>query len=429
MANTSDPYRRLGSNSWEELLDQVNDELQNPPNGCDPIDPIDIPDECHRWAKSDIREVHDKLDEMPGNCFTFELIPDLWKISIIEDIEGQLGEAWCDCGEERCCYDCANCGTQETIFLLTETADANDCTGCSTSSAEFNSCQTIKNGIFKDAADDFAERAIYSSRQFDWCNFLDELAALQAELEELEDELLELEDELDECGIDPVCIADKQQEIDDKQQEIDDKQQEVDDKQQEVDDSETDWMDAKATSDPACAAAIAAIGQMATPCGGTSVFELVKSFTRPLPTGLVDVCFDPDDASPAGPAPFCCGRDWWECNTSWTLRRKTYSTVSTSCSGDPLTPFVGSFQTIMSGDFDIDGTLCPLNLPSSGCPPTTGNLAYCFSSCCCCSSPCGACCGHPDNDLNVDYQIKIFTRICFGEFDCGGGPCGDGVEG
>jgi len=98
MANTSDPYRRLGSNSWEELLDQVNDELQNPPSGCDPLDPIDTPGEDHRWAKSDIREVHDKLDEMPGDCFTFEDVPDLWKISIIEDIEGQLSEAWCDCG-------------------------------------------------------------------------------------------------------------------------------------------------------------------------------------------------------------------------------------------------------------------------------------------------------------------------------------------
>lgn len=98
MANINEPYRRVGTNSWEELLDAVNDKLQNPPDNCDPIDEIDTPEECHRWAKSDIREVHDKLNEMPGDCFDFEDIPDLWKKSIIDDIENQLDNSWCDCG-------------------------------------------------------------------------------------------------------------------------------------------------------------------------------------------------------------------------------------------------------------------------------------------------------------------------------------------
>ncbi len=107
MANTNEPFRRVGSNSWKELLDAVNDKLENPPSDteCEPISTIDIPDECHRWSKDDIQEVHDKLNEMPGDCFDFQAIPDLWKKSIIDDVENQLDNAWCDCEAEGCTTD------------------------------------------------------------------------------------------------------------------------------------------------------------------------------------------------------------------------------------------------------------------------------------------------------------------------------------
>jgi len=102
MPNPNKPFRRTGSNSWEELLDKVNDKLQNPPEDtdCEAIDEIDIPDAPHRWAKSDIREVHDALNEMPGDCFNFQEIPDLWRNSTIKDIEDQLDNSWCDCESE-----------------------------------------------------------------------------------------------------------------------------------------------------------------------------------------------------------------------------------------------------------------------------------------------------------------------------------------
>ena len=424
MANTSDPYRRLGSNSWEELLDQVNDELQNPPSGCDPLDPIDTPGEDHRWAKSDIREVHDKLDEMPGDCFTFEDVPDLWKISIIEDIEGQLSEAWCDCGEERCCYDCPNCevGVFETTFLTTETVGPNDCTGCSTTPADSTNCQTIKQGAYTDAVNNWFEISTYAGRQFDWCGLLEELAVLQEELEQLEDELAELQQELVECGTNQACI-------DAKQQEIDDKQQEVDDKQQEVDDAESDWMDAKLAHEGSCAAMVAALDAMTTSCGDTSLYDLVAGFTMPFPEGLVDACFDPENVDPEGPTPQCCFRSWVACLISWQLDRKTYSTVCTTCGGSPCTPFQGNFIGVMNGWFDIDGTPCPTNFQGSPCPISHLRF-YCFSTCCCCSPICGSCCAaHPNNDYNVDYVIRTRVPRCFGEIDCGGGPCGDGEEG
>lgn len=125
MANSNSPYRRIGANSWQELIDKVNDELQDPPDGCSPIEPIDLPDDCHRWAKSDIREVHDKLNEMPGDCFDFQEIPDLWKVSIIEDIEDQLEDSWCEC--ETCCEPCENAFSGILEIFLGSELEGDDC--------------------------------------------------------------------------------------------------------------------------------------------------------------------------------------------------------------------------------------------------------------------------------------------------------------
>lgn len=118
MADSGSPYRRVGANSWEELLDQVNDVLQNPDDGCDPLDPIEVPEAPHRWSKSDIREVHNRLNEMPGDCFDFADIPDLWKKSIITDIEEQLENAWCECEDE--CPICSDEPVTEPVWAIEE---------------------------------------------------------------------------------------------------------------------------------------------------------------------------------------------------------------------------------------------------------------------------------------------------------------------
>lgn len=414
MATTNDPYRRIGTNSWEELLTQVNNELQDPPSGCNPIDPIATPDECHRWGKSDIREVHNKLDEMPTDCFTFQPIPDLWKISIIEDIENQLSESWCDCDEEQCCYDCPNCKDRETTFLGTETVGPDDCTGCSASAGDTAACNVLRSDHLS-ARTDFNKRTTYSRKQFEWCDLKDELEVLQNELDNLQDDLIA-------CGSDPVCIAETQAEIDAKQIE-------VDDKQTEVDDANAAWTNAKATSDGACQRMISAIESMIY-CDYTSVYDFAATFSEPIPPEIVDVCFDPSDANPGGPAPFCCGRDFWRCRAGWVIGRRAYQTMNTACNGAPLPLFDTGFRNTIGGLFDIDGTACPTNLGNfSGCT-IFHLLFYCFSTNCgvqICGF--GAACGHPDNDLNFDWEMRVASASCFTEFDCGGGPCGDGKNG
>jgi hypothetical protein len=116
MADGNTPYRRLGTNSWKELLDQVNDKLANPPTAsCDDIDPIEEPDECHRWSIVDINEVMDVMEETCGDIAMTRAVPgDLWEVSFIDEIEDNLDLMWCDC-EEECFYPCDN-AQAETVY-------------------------------------------------------------------------------------------------------------------------------------------------------------------------------------------------------------------------------------------------------------------------------------------------------------------------
>lgn len=227
MATTDRPYYRIGENSWGELLEQVNDVLQNPPSGCDPITPIAIPEECHRWAKSDIQEVHDRLNEMPGSCFEFQPIPDLWEVSIIDDIESQLGNAWCDCDDE-CCQSCSNAASTPIVLFLGSKTGRIGCVNgntnppCLSQTCHIDNCRVLSETI--------------QIELFNRLVILDERCGLEKELNQLEKELIQLEKEKDECDT-VECenalesqILLKQQEIDLKSQEVTNKIEEANDK-------------------------------------------------------------------------------------------------------------------------------------------------------------------------------------------------------
>jgi len=81
---------------WNGIIQQVNDVLQNPPTGCDPLPTIEEVGLKHRWSKADIQEVQDALISTCPDI-TFEAIPELWKQSIIDEITDAIGQAWCDC--------------------------------------------------------------------------------------------------------------------------------------------------------------------------------------------------------------------------------------------------------------------------------------------------------------------------------------------
>lgn len=94
---------------WNEIIRQVNDLATNPDEGCDPVDTLEEVGPNHRWAKSDIRQVHDKLIEICANN-SFGEIKNLWLQSTIDEIQDAIDAGWCDC--DPCDVD------DETIVLF-----------------------------------------------------------------------------------------------------------------------------------------------------------------------------------------------------------------------------------------------------------------------------------------------------------------------
>ncbi len=75
------PYK---IDEWNLLVRDVNEILQNPPEGstnCDPIDPLDEVTDPHIWAIADVTEMRSRLKE---TC------PDI-------DFDEEMDKAWCDC--------------------------------------------------------------------------------------------------------------------------------------------------------------------------------------------------------------------------------------------------------------------------------------------------------------------------------------------
>lgn len=84
--------------NWKLLIEDVNDILENPPEGsdCEPIEPIEEPEAPKMWEVKDVEEVRDKLIETcPDIEFKAEL--EIWRPDIIDEIEKAMEQAWCNC--------------------------------------------------------------------------------------------------------------------------------------------------------------------------------------------------------------------------------------------------------------------------------------------------------------------------------------------
>lgn len=86
---------------WNTLISDINDKLENPPDGCSPLPPIDEVSAPHIWSVADVEEVRDKMIETcPDISFSAET--EIWHYEIIDEIESQIDDMWCDC--EECEY-------------------------------------------------------------------------------------------------------------------------------------------------------------------------------------------------------------------------------------------------------------------------------------------------------------------------------------
>lgn len=99
--NEGKPY---SIKNWNDLIEDVNEILENPPYesvDCPPVDPIELVEDPHIWTVQDVEEMRDKLKETcPDIEFEEEL--EVWKKDIIDEIVEEMDKAWCDCeGEEE----------------------------------------------------------------------------------------------------------------------------------------------------------------------------------------------------------------------------------------------------------------------------------------------------------------------------------------
>jgi len=324
MANTSQPYRRVGANSWEELINKVNDVLENPDDGCDPIEPLEVPEAPHRWAKSDIREVHDRLNEMPGDCFEFDPIPDLWKKSIIDNIEEQLENAWCECeGCEPCQVESLDWETIHTHSWSYELCGFNPSgPNCGETVADWVGIQYYHDLTLE-------EIAYYESAAVDMCFLNLELVDLEEDLADAEAELAAAESARDAaCAADPPtgCAA-AQVIVDEKQQIVDDLEDDIEAKEAEIEAARTARDDASSAADAAAVAGWTVLSEMEFDRSPTStvVGQDYENITEKLLAKIGTLPWAKDDT---------CRTKFlfpWRCRGGWQFRQEN-KCFGTSCS-------------------------------------------------------------------------------------------------
>ena len=99
MSDYYDIDKPFSRENWNKLIQDINDNVENPPGECAALDPLEEIEENHIWTKRDVEDVREKLKEMcPDNEFEADLNKP-WHIEIIDEIEDQM--EWCDCGIEE----------------------------------------------------------------------------------------------------------------------------------------------------------------------------------------------------------------------------------------------------------------------------------------------------------------------------------------
>lgn len=81
---------------WNELIRQVNELASNPDGGCNSVSTLAEVGPNHKWSKSDIRAVQDKLREICDEN-EFDELKSIWRQHTIDEIEEALARGWCNC--------------------------------------------------------------------------------------------------------------------------------------------------------------------------------------------------------------------------------------------------------------------------------------------------------------------------------------------
>jgi len=410
MVETSIPWRRDGPNSWNDLVQRVNDVLENPPDNtdCEPIAPLPEVDECHQWTTQDITDMQDALKlACDTNEFTLVIPCDKWKKSIIDEIETAIVTGFCDCNPlDECAPPCDNQGPKEERFLLSEKI------GPSCTEDPFLSCPI-------EATNSFTLSAAYTVAETAFTTSLSELCVLIEEVTKLEEELVVLQDKLNEltelrdieCDIDPesaTCLTLTQQ-VDDKQTEVDDKQTELDNKIIERDDKAAE--ETTNRSDMIAAAADTVNNALNAVAFGRDLSEIELVVASPGVPWTNFECADPLKI------PTCFG-PVNECQATWVLRRQTVfitriaaiGGLGGSCECRPLEPLCAQGQCLSfvraRGTYTVDGSLVVFPFPDCLGRPTI--LCNCGFNQKACDLLCDNLCSHIIGSVDSTSEWKLF---------------------
>lgn len=93
----------LTIDGWNGLLEQINYLAQHPPEGCDPIAPLDLVTAPHKWSTADIQAARDKLMEICSDNVFYAPSTGKWRQEIIEELDEAISNGWCNCEPEMPC--------------------------------------------------------------------------------------------------------------------------------------------------------------------------------------------------------------------------------------------------------------------------------------------------------------------------------------
>jgi hypothetical protein len=86
---------------WNELLTDINTLISNKPDGCPPVEELELAVGPHIWSKKDVNDARNTLTLIcPDNEFTELKTPQVWKKFLIDELETAIEAGWC-CGGSR----------------------------------------------------------------------------------------------------------------------------------------------------------------------------------------------------------------------------------------------------------------------------------------------------------------------------------------
>lgn len=94
---------------WNGLLEQINYLAGHPPEGCDPIAPLELVTAPHKWSTADIAAARAKLEEICSDNVFSAPSTGRWLLSIVDELYEAIDNGWCNCEPEiPCCIPAGN---------------------------------------------------------------------------------------------------------------------------------------------------------------------------------------------------------------------------------------------------------------------------------------------------------------------------------